>query len=75
MSEDVTGRVALVTGATDGIGELTVRRLAADGATVLVQGRNPGKVERVVEMIRGNGGDPQARRRLMDLIGQLTGAG
>ncbi|WP_295886244.1 SDR family NAD(P)-dependent oxidoreductase [uncultured Thiohalocapsa sp.] len=82
MSEDVTGRVALVTGATDGIGELTARRLAADGATVLVHGRNPGKVERVVEMIRGDGGDAQgvvadlaavARvRRLADTVLERT---
>ena len=56
MAQDLDGRVALVTGATDGLGELTARRLAARGATVLVHGRNAEKVKAVVERIRSDGG-------------------
>jgi len=65
MSNDLENRVALVTGATDGIGELTAKRLAARGATVLVHGRNADKVQRVVEQIRSDGG--QARGVVADL--------
>jgi NAD(P)-dependent dehydrogenase (short-subunit alcohol dehydrogenase family) len=57
MNDDLTHLVVLVTGATDGIGELTAQRLAARGATVLVHGRNPDKVDRVVEQLRADGGD------------------
>ena len=59
MNDKLTDRVALVTGATDGIGELTAKWLAARGATVLVHGRNPDKVDRVVEEIRADGADAQ----------------
>ncbi|MGF1454379.1 MAG: SDR family oxidoreductase [Alphaproteobacteria bacterium] len=43
---DLNGRVAVVTGATDGIGKVTARRLAAMGASVVMVGRNPEKTER-----------------------------
>ena len=59
MNDKLTDRVALVTGATDGIGELTAKWLAARGAAVLVHGRNPDKVDRVVEEIRADGADAQ----------------
>jgi NAD(P)-dependent dehydrogenase (short-subunit alcohol dehydrogenase family) len=65
MSDDLTDRVVLVTGATDGIGELTAQWLAARGATVLVHGRNPDKVDRVVAQVRADGGD--ARGMVADL--------
>src|SRR5688572_13836957 len=42
------GRKILITGSTDGHGLALARRLAADGAEVLVHGRDRGKVERVV---------------------------
>jgi retinol dehydrogenase 12 len=40
-------RVCLVTGATDGIGKVTMRELAKAGATVVGVGRNPSKIEAV----------------------------
>jgi 3-oxoacyl-[acyl-carrier protein] reductase len=46
MDLGLTGRVCLVTGSTGGIGLATARLLAAEGARVVVTGRNPERVER-----------------------------
>jgi NADP-dependent 3-hydroxy acid dehydrogenase YdfG len=53
------GRVAVVTGATSGIGAATARRLAADGASVGAIGR---REERLAELVSelGNGGPARA---------------
>ena len=50
------GRTALVTGATSGIGLLTAKQLAAEGATVLVHGRSPARVDALVAEIGAAGG-------------------
>jgi len=57
MGRDLEGQVALVTGATDGIGRLTAHRLAKRGARVLVHGRSRDKVDAVVEQIDSGGGE------------------
>jgi NAD(P)-dependent dehydrogenase (short-subunit alcohol dehydrogenase family) len=46
------GKVILVTGATDGLGKRVAQDLAAQGATVLLHGRNPAKGEAVLQEIR-----------------------
>ncbi|WP_020577499.1 SDR family NAD(P)-dependent oxidoreductase [Actinopolymorpha alba] len=43
----VSQQVIAVTGATDGLGRYVAEQLVAAGATVVVHGRNPTKVERV----------------------------
>jgi 3-hydroxybutyrate dehydrogenase len=49
-------KVALVTGAASGIGEQCVRKLAADGATVVVADLNLANAQKVAEDIVRNGG-------------------
>jgi NAD(P)-dependent dehydrogenase (short-subunit alcohol dehydrogenase family) len=53
---DLGGKVALVTGATSGIGKAAAIQLAAQGATVIVHGRDADRGAAVVAEIENNGG-------------------
>jgi 3-oxoacyl-[acyl-carrier protein] reductase len=53
---DLAGKVALVTGSSRGIGAETARHLAANGAKVVINGRQAEAVERVVAEINASGG-------------------
>ena len=57
----------LVTGATDGLGRRVARKLAAKGARVLLHGRNPERLEAVLEEVRGQKGGGEAGSYLADL--------
>jgi NAD(P)-dependent dehydrogenase (short-subunit alcohol dehydrogenase family) len=51
MNIDLTGKSALVTGSTAGIGHAIAKGLAVTGAEVVVNGRSQGKVDAAVEAI------------------------
>ena len=52
---DMRGKTVLITGSTDGVGRYVARRLAADGAEVLIHGRDAGRAKALSEEIRGDG--------------------
>ena len=64
-SSELPAPVALVSGATSGIGREVARKLAADGFSVLVHGRDPARGAAVVDEIIANGG--RARFTAADL--------
>src|SRR3984885_12439087 len=56
MTARLQGRIALVTGSTDGIGAGIARALADEGAFVVISGRNAAKGEKIVAEIAERGG-------------------
>lgn len=58
---DLSGKVALVTGGSRGIGAEIARLLAAHGAHVVVSSRKPADCETVAQSIRDTGGAASAR--------------
>jgi 3-oxoacyl-[acyl-carrier protein] reductase len=53
---DLADKVAVVTGGSGGIGAATCRLLAANGAKVVVNGRDQTRIDTVVDTIRAGGG-------------------
>ncbi|ACU72470.1 short-chain dehydrogenase/reductase SDR [Catenulispora acidiphila DSM 44928] len=53
---ELTGKLALITGSTAGIGRETAALMAASGATVVVTGRHQERGEQTVKEITANGG-------------------
>jgi NAD(P)-dependent dehydrogenase (short-subunit alcohol dehydrogenase family) len=62
----VTDTVILVTGATDGLGRAVAERLASEGATVLIHGRDPVKLASTAHDLRALSGNEHIRTYLAD---------
>ena len=56
------GKVAVVTGASSGIGEATAYALANEGATIAIGARREEKLHKVADRIRDNGGSVMAQK-------------
>jgi NAD(P)-dependent dehydrogenase (short-subunit alcohol dehydrogenase family) len=77
----LAGKVALVTGATSGIGKAAALQLAREGAKVIVHGRDSDRGSGVVDEIHAAGGDARfvqadltdidEVRQLADSVGQV----
>jgi NAD(P)-dependent dehydrogenase (short-subunit alcohol dehydrogenase family) len=72
---DAAQATVLVTGATDGLGRRVARELAGMGATVLLHGRNPERLEATLEELRGETGSEKLGSYLADLssLGEVRG--
>lgn len=86
FSIDLTGQVALVTGASSGLGDRFARVLAACGATVAVAARRKDRLDKLVAEIIADGGKaaafeldmsadegiPEAVAEIEQALGQIT---
>jgi NAD(P)-dependent dehydrogenase (short-subunit alcohol dehydrogenase family) len=52
---DLAGQTVLITGATDGLGRALAREVLDAGATVIVHGRSPERIEATVDELDGGG--------------------
>jgi NAD(P)-dependent dehydrogenase (short-subunit alcohol dehydrogenase family) len=59
MDLKLVGKRALVTGSSSGLGAAIVKLLAAEGAAVVVHGRNESRANAVAEAIRTRGGSAE----------------
>lgn len=53
MDLRLTGRTAFISGSSQGIGYATARALAGEGVDVILNGRDPAKLDKAVETLRG----------------------
>ncbi len=82
-SFDLTGRVALVTGASSGLGHRFARVLANNGATVIAGARRADRLEKLTEEIADTGGaahgvaldvtDPGSVKAALDAAEEIAG--
>jgi retinol dehydrogenase 12 len=70
MESQMAGKTCIVTGATNGIGEVTAQTLARMGATVVGVGRNSGKCAETANRIKSVTGNTNVEFLVADLSSQ-----
>jgi len=60
MAENVDGKVIVITGASSGLGEATARRLAAEGARLVLGARRKDRLDALVRALEGGGAEALA---------------
>jgi NADP-dependent 3-hydroxy acid dehydrogenase YdfG len=55
MSNNIEGKVVVITGASSGLGEATARLLSAQGATVVLGARRADRVQSIADELNGSG--------------------
>nr|UJT32177.1 dehydrogenase/reductase SDR family member 4 [Epicauta chinensis] len=83
IGQRLSGRIAIVTGSTEGIGFATAKRLAQEGATVIICSRKQQNVDRAVEQLKSENlkvvgvvchvGQQEDRQRLFEEAAKLGG--
>ncbi len=56
MSDNVKGKVVVITGASSGLGEATARLLSAEGASVALGARRVNRIQALADELSGKGG-------------------
>ncbi len=74
------GRVAILTGSSQGIGKVTARVMAREGVKPVIIGRDPGKIQNVVDEIKamgvetiGRAIDLRDRRQVQAMVQEVMG--
>jgi NAD(P)-dependent dehydrogenase (short-subunit alcohol dehydrogenase family) len=67
MNQDLTGKVILLTGGTDGIGRAAAQEFARRGASLTLVGRNAAKCERVLDELKSATRNPNLAVLVCDL--------
>ena len=83
MSNNIEGKVVVITGASSGLGEATARHLSAQGATVVLGARRTDRIESLAAALSASGGKALAIttdvthcdqvKRLVDAAAQTYG--
>ncbi len=56
MSNNIEGKVVVITGASGGLGDATARRLSAHGASVVLGARRADRIQSLADELIGSGG-------------------
>lgn len=56
MSENIAGKIVVITGASSGLGEATARRLSAHGASVVLGARRADRIQALADELNSGGG-------------------